>query len=480
MGEIVIKERLNVCFIGHVDSGKSTTVGNLAYQLGCVDQRKMDKLRKEAEEKGKGTFSYAFVTDRNEAERDRGITITTTLIKIETGKYALNVIDCPGHKDFIKNMVTGTSQADCAVVMVPSASGEFESAVSAGGTLKEHMMICGILGVPKLVICINKMDTIPAEDGQQERRYKEVVDEMLRLAKSTHPDKDPIVLPISGYQGINIIEKGEKFGWFKGWQSNTGKGEKVFTLEGALNYQKIPLRPTEKHLRMPLNDTIQVKGIGTVLTGQVVSGKLSQNQDVLILPCDVLGTVKSLEIHKVAVNEAPAGENCGFVLKITQGTLEHVKTGHVLSSNRNEECLKLSYAAKANILIVNHPKGIKQGYTPIMDCGTSHVPVKFEHFLSKAAKKGNELIPKPDIVFKGERVTVVIIPQKPCIMEPRTVTPQLGRLAIRDGGKIVGIGAVEEILTALQIKDMGVHEKDKKGEIKKEINTKAKPTRRQG
>lgn len=462
------KERLNVCFIGHVDSGKSTTVGNLAFQLGCVDARRMEKLKKEAEEKGKGTFSFAFVTDRNEAERDRGITITTTLIKIETGKYALNVIDCPGHKDFIKNMVTGTSQADCATVMVPCAKGEFESAIS-GGTLREHIMISGILGVPKLIFCVNKMDTIPEE--MQEGRFNEVSDEMRRIAKTIHPDKDPIIIPISGYQGINIINKGAKFAWFKGWESQTGKGERVFTLESAFDYQSVPPRPIDKPLRMPLNDNIQVKGIGTVLTGQVISGKLVQGQQVTILPCNVIGEVKSLEIHKMAVPEALAGENCGFVLKITSGNIDHVKTGHVLSSTK-QDTVKLSHGAKAKIIIVDHPKGIKKGYTPVMDVGTCHVPVRIAQLVSKKAKGSKDDVLNPDIAFKGDNVTAIIIPQKPCIMEPRTCTPQLGRLALRDGGKIVGIGAVEEILTQEVLVTMGLIEDAKAGAAKTRLRQK--------
>ncbi|KAM0674507.1 Ef1a-f2p [Gurleya vavrai] len=452
------KEKLSICFIGHVDSGKSTTVGNLAYQLGFVDQRKMDKLKKEAELKGKTSFHYAFVTDKNEAERDRGITITTTLIKIETGKYNLNVIDCPGHKDFIKNMVTGTAQADVGVVIVPSAEGEFESAIS-GGTLRDHIMISGVLGVKNLIVCVNKLDTIP--EANQEKRFSEVRNEMFNIINTIHPDKNPIILPISGICGINIIDKGEKFSWFKGWKKTAEDPTSVITLEGALDFQTVPPRLTNKPLRVPLNDSLKVPGIGTVLTGQVIAGKLTPGMQVVVHPSGVYGEIKSLEVHKQAVPEVLAGENCGFVLKVTKGDTAHIKAGHVLSDIKNNP-VKLVSGAKANIIIVEHPKGVKRGYCPVMDLGTSHVPVKLAKLISKKCKGVAEPVLEPIIVEKGETVAAVIMPQKPCVMEGIKENAQLGRLALRDGGRIVGIGAIMSTMTDEELKTEGCIEEEKK------------------
>ncbi|KAM0678114.1 Elongation factor 1-alpha 1 [Binucleata daphniae] len=445
------KEKLSICFIGHVDSGKSTTVGNLAFQLGAVDQRKMDKLKKEAELKGKQSFHYAFVTDKNEAERDRGITITTTLIKIETNRYNLNVIDCPGHKDFIKNMVTGTAQADVGVVIVPSAEGEFESAIS-GGTLRDHIMISGVLGVKSLIVCVNKLDTIAPD--MQEKRFNEVRNEMFNIINTIHPDKNPIILPISGIMGINIVEKGEKFGWYKGWKKTPEQEVPVTSLEGALDFQTVPPRNNDKPLRVPLNDSLKVPGIGTVLTGQVIAGKLTPGMQVVVQPSQVYGEIKSLEIHKQAVPEVLSGENCGFVLKVTKGDTAHIKSGHVLSDIKNNP-VKLANGAQANIIIVEHPKGVKKGYCPVMDLGTSHVPVKLAKLISKKMKGIAEAVTDPAIVEKGETVTAIIMPQKPCVMEGIKENAQLGRLALRDGGKIVGIGAIVKTMTDEQLKAEG-------------------------
>lgn len=448
------KERLNVCFIGHVDSGKSTTVGNFACQMGGIDKRRLEKLEKEAKEMGKGSFYLAHICDKAKAEQERGITINTTLIKIETNRYSLNVIDCPGHKDFIKNMVTGTSQADVGIVIVPAGAGEFEGAL-AGGVMKEHIIISGVLGVPKLMFLINKIDKVPAEE--QERRYAEICNELKAIAKGNHPDKNPICLPISAYHNINLSAKSPGLDWFKGWEGVdpvTKAPVMITNLEAALDYQTIPERPINKPLRVLLNDSLKISGIGTVLTGQVVSGTLSVGQQVCVSPCDIKGEIKSLEIHKKSVPSVPAGENCGFVFKATSGDASFIKTGYVLCDATNEP-LKPSPGAKAKVIIIDHPKGVKVGYTPVMDLGTSHVPVKLSKFLSKRPKGAKEEIPDPDIALKGETLTAVIVPQKQCAMESTKSTPQLGRLAMRDGGRVVGLGAIGGIFSDAELIAMG-------------------------
>lgn len=432
------KPILNVCFIGHVDSGKSTTVGNLAYQLGAVDPRKMDKLKKEAEERGRGTFSYAYVMDMSAAERDRGITITTSLMKLETKKHMLNVIDCPGHQDFIKNMVTGAAQADVGVVLVPCATGEFESCIS-GGTLKDHIMISGVLGCKKLIVCVNKVDTI--EESKRESRFDEVAKEMKGIISKSHPDKNPIIIPISGYHGINIVDDGEKFAWFKGHALS--EDQKIFTLEGALNSQVPPPRPTDKPLRMPIDSVHKIPGIGMVYTGRVSTGAIKPGMTISVQPTGVVAECKTLEIHKQAKTQVVSGENCGVALKApTKGNTTLIKPGHVFSDAKNEPC-EIAEAAKAKIVVVEHPKGIKPGYCPVMDLGTHHVPCQITKFFSKRMPGVKEEIQSPDVVSKGENVTCIIHPMKQVVMETLKECPSLARFALRDGGRIVGIGAIE-------------------------------------
>lgn len=440
------KPILNVCFIGHVDSGKSTTVGNLAFQLGAIDARKMEKLKKEAEERGRGTFSYAYVMDLSAAERERGITITTSLMKLETTKHLLNVIDCPGHQDFIKNMVTGAAQADVGVVLVPCAKGEFESCIS-GGTLKDHIMISGVLGCRKLIVCVNKVDTI--EKDNQAARFDEVAKEMTAIISKSHPDKNPIIIPISGYLGINIIENGEKFSWFKGWlpEKATENDKPIFTLEGALNYQIPPPRPIDKPLRLPIDSIHKISGIGMVYTGRVSVGTIKPSMAISCQPTGVIAECKTLEIHRQSKTEVVSGENCGLALKApTKGNAGTIKPGHVFSDNKNAPC-KLYKGARAKIVVVEHPKGIKVGYCPVMDLGTNHVPCQITRFYSKRIPGVKEEVPSPEVVQKGENVTCMIRPQKDIVMETLKECASLARFALRDGGRIVGIGAIEQCFT---------------------------------
>jgi len=364
-------------------------------------------------------------------------------------------------------MVTGTSQADVGVVIIPSARGEFESAIS-GGTLKDHIMISGVLGVKKLILCINKMDTIPKEE--QESRFNEVSAEMRSVVMGIHPDKDPLIIPISGYQGINVVEKGLRFEWFKGWSSKGDPERKVFTLEGALDYQSVPPRPIDKPLRVCINDCLKISGIGTVLTGQVVSGKLSLGMSVNVMPAGVFGEIKSLEVHKTPVPEVLSGENCGFVLKVTKGDTAMIKTGNVLSNSKAKPVV-MSRGARCKIVVVDHPKGIKMGYTPVMDIATSHVPARIAKLLSRKAK-GVDQIENPEIVIKGDNAVVVIMPQKECVMEGMKETQALGRLALRDGGRIVAIGCVDEVLSDDELKKMDCEVK--KGEKKVEVKSEKK------
>lgn len=470
------KPILNVCFIGHVDSGKSTTVGNLAFQLGAIDPRKMEKLKKEAADRGRSTFSYAYVMDMSVAERDRGITITTSLMKLETSMHMLNVIDCPGHKDFIKNMVTGAAQADVGVVLVPCATNEFESCIS-GGTLKDHIMISGVLGCRKLIVCINKCDMVDA--SRMEARFDEVKSEMLNIIAKCHPDKDPIVIPISGFNGINIVEKGEKYAWFKGWKpKNKADATPIFTLEGALNAQIPPPRLTDKPLRMPIDTVHKISGVGMVCTGRVSSGVMRPGMVVSVQPADVVAEIKTLEVHKTPRSEVLSGENCGVALKaVSKGNITQIKPGHVMSDMKNTPAV-ICEAARAKVIVVEHPKGIKPGYSPMMDIGTDHVPCQLSKFLYKKIHGVSEEISNPDVVSKGENVTCIIHPTRPTVMETIKEMPPFARFALRDGGRIVGIGAIDKKYTKEEFEKEVMVDKEKGEDAASKSKKEAEPIRR--
>ncbi|EPR79551.1 Translation elongation factor 1 alpha [Spraguea lophii 42_110] len=460
------KPVLNACFLGHVDSGKSTTLGHFAYKKGAVDERKMDKLRKEASLKGRDSFEYAFVGDQSEAERARGISITVTLIKVETKKLQINCLDCPGHRDFLKNMIKGAAQADVGVVLVPSSSNEFEAAIS-GGTLRDHIMTAGVLGVKRMIICVNKLDTIPEAD--RERRFNEVKDEMKRIATRVHPDKDPIVLPISGLMGTNIVDDAPKFEWFKGWKSAKGETGPVFTLEEAFNTMTPPARPNDQPLRLQISGVLKVQGIGVVATGRIDSGTLKPNMNLIIQPSGVVVDTKTVETHKTQRTEIFSGENCGISFKQpTKGKIEAIKPGDVISDTKCNPAIAC-HGAKAKVIIVEHPKGIREGYAPVMDIGVHHVPVKIEKILSKRVPGVKEEVPSPDLVSKGESGVFIIRSTKPVVFEDVKTFPTLARFALRDSARIVGIGAVEVKYTKEEFeKEFPAKEnkKDKGGDAK--------------
>jgi elongation factor 1-alpha len=278
------KVHLSMVVIGHVDSGKSTTTGHLIYKCGGISKRDLDKLEDEAKKLNKESFKFAFVMDRLKASRDRGITIDISLWKFNTPRFNYTIIDAPGHRDFIKNMITGTSQADCALLMISSSKGEFEAGFSADGQTREHILLAYTLGVKQIIVAINKIDTIE----YSEERYdyiKNVVGDFLK--KIGYDPTKILFVPISGWTGDNMIEKSQNIGWYNGP-----------TLIEALDTIVPPRRPTEKPLRIPVQDVYKIEGIGTVPVGRVETGTLRPKMNVTFAPSGLTSEIKSIEMHK--------------------------------------------------------------------------------------------------------------------------------------------------------------------------------------
>jgi elongation factor 1-alpha len=269
------KVHINIVVIGHVDSGKSTTTGHLIYKCGGIDKRTIEKFEKEANDMGKGSFKYAWVLDKLKAERERGITIDIALWKFESPKYYFTIIDAPGHRDFIKNMITGTSQADVAVLVIASPQGEFEAGISKDGQTREHALLAYTLGVKQIIVAVNKMDEKTV--NFKEDRYEEIKKEVSAYLKKVgyNPDKVPFV-PISGWNGDNMIEKSPSLPWYKGP-----------TLLEALDSVEPPKRPFDKPLRLPLQDVYKIGGIGTVPVGRVETGILRPGTVVTFSPAGI-------------------------------------------------------------------------------------------------------------------------------------------------------------------------------------------------
>merc|ERR1711929_5357 len=437
------KMHINVVVIGHVDAGKSTSTGHLIYKCGGIDKRAIEKFEKEAAEMGKGSFKYAWVLDKLKAERERGITIDIALWKFETNKFYVTIIDAPGHRDFIKNMITGTSQADCAVLIVAAGVGEFEAGISKNGQTREHALLAFTLGVKQLIIGVNKMDS--TEPPYSQKRFEEISSEVSNYVKKVgYNPKGVAFVPISGWHGDNMIEPSTNMSWYKGWNKEVKEGKfSGKTMFEALDAVIPPTRPTDKPLRLPLQDVYKIGGIGTVPVGRVETGIIKPGMVITFAPNQLTTEVKSVEMHHEALSEAVPGDNVGFNVKNV--SVKDIKRGYVASDSKN----KPAFAAKdftAQVIVLNHPGQICNGYSPVLDCHTAHIACKFNEIKEKIDRRtGKATESNPKSIKSGDAGIVELIPSKPMCVEPFVDFPPLGRFAVRDMRQTVAVGVIKAV-----------------------------------
>jgi len=425
------KVHINVVVIGHVDSGKSTTTGHLIYKCGGIDKRVIEKFEKEAADMGKGSFKYAWVLDKLKAERERGITIDIALWKFESAKYYFTIIDAPGHRDFIKNMITGTSQADLAVLIVASSTGEFEAGISKDGQTREHALLAFTLGVKQMRVAMNKMDNTTPPFC--ENRYNEIKAEVSNFLKKTgyEPDKIPFI-PISGFHGDNMIENSPNMPWYKGPN-----------LLDSLDSAKPPKRPMDKPLRLPLQDVYKIGGIGTVPVGRVETGIIKPGMVVTFAPNGVTTEVKSVEMHHESMPEAVPGDNVGFNIKNV--SVKDIRRGNVASDSKNDPA-KETADFEAQVIVMEHPGQISNGYTPVLDCHTAHIACKFAELTEKLDRRTSAKTEDfPKFVKKGDACMVIMVPTKPMCVESFKDYAPLGRFAVRDMRQTVAVGVIKKV-----------------------------------
>jgi len=437
------KIHISIVVVGHVDSGKSTTTGHLIYKCGGIDKRTIEKFEKESSEMGKGSFKYAWVLDKLKAERERGITIDIALWKFETNKFYVTIIDAPGHRDFIKNMITGTSQADCAVLIVAAGTGEFEAGISKNGQTREHVLLCFTLGVKQLIVAVNKMDS--TDPKYSEARFGEITKEVRAYVKKVGYNPEAVaMIPISGFHGDNMLEKSTNMDWWKKQKIDT-KGAKFEyeTLFDALDGITPPTRPLDKALRLPLQDVYKIGGIGTVPVGRVETGIIKPGMVVNFAPNGPTTEVKSVEMHHEALSEAVPGDNVGFNVKNV--SVKEVKRGNVCSDSKSDPA-KEAASFDAQVIVLNHPGQIQAGYAPVLDCHTAHIACKFGELLTKIDRRtGKSLEDNPKFVKSGDSCMVKMIPSKPMCVESFQEYPPLGRFAVRDMKQTVAVGVIKAV-----------------------------------
>ena len=414
------KPHINVVFIGHVDHGKSTTVGRLLYDSGNIDEQAMRKLKEKAEQLGKGGFEFAFVMDNLKEERERGVTIDLAHKKFVTSKFEYTIIDAPGHKDFIKNMITGASQADVGILVVAASEGVKEQT-------KEHIWLARTLGVNQIAVAINKMDAVN-HDESKFNKVKEEVSQVLKTAGYKVNEVNFIAL--SSLKGENIIKRTDNMPWYKGP-----------TLIELLDMFKEPEKPTQLPLRLPIQDVYNITGIGVVPVGRVETGIMKVNDKVIIVPGregkGVKGEVKSIEMHHEQVTEAIPGDNIGFSVRGIGK--KDIARGDVLGHENNVPTIATEFTAQ--IIVLNHPTVLTVGYTPVFHVHTAQVACQFTELVSKMDPTTGQIIQeKPDMLKNGDAAIVKLKPQKPMVIEKQKDIPHMSRFAIRDAGSTVAAG----------------------------------------
>jgi elongation factor 1-alpha len=424
------KPHLNLVVIGHVDHGKSTTVGHLFSLTGAIDERTAKTYEEEAKKIGKETFKFAWVLDKLKEERERGLTIDVAYLKFETPKYFFTIIDAPGHRDFIKNMITGASQSDAAILLVSAKRGEFEAGIGPGGQTREHAFLAYTLGVNQMVVAINKMDD-PSVDWKQER-YDEIKNEITRILKMSgfNPEKIHFV-PTSGWTGDNLAKRSEHMSWYKGP-----------TLFEALDEMEVPAKPVNKPLRIPIQDIYTITGIGSVPVGRVETGVLKEGDTVVFMPSKVQSLVKSIETHHVKVPKALPGDNIGF--NVRGVSKKDVHRGDVAGHPDNPPTVAREFIGQ--IIVIHHPTAIAAGYSPVLHSNTGQISCRFKELISKLDPRTGQVVEKnPAFLKTGDGAVVRFEPIQPIAVETYSDFPELGRFAIRDMGTTVAAGVIKEI-----------------------------------
>ncbi|MDD5012512.1 MAG: translation elongation factor EF-1 subunit alpha [Candidatus Nanoarchaeia archaeon] len=419
------KPNMNVVFVGHVDAGKSTTVGRLLFDSGVVSEQEMKKLREEAEKHGKAGFEFAFVMDKIKEERERGVTIDLAYKKIMTDKFQVTIIDAPGHRDFVKNMITGASQADAAFLVVAGTTG-------IEPQTKEHLWLLRTMGVQNLAVAVNKMDAINFDKA----KFEKIKEDVSALLKTVGYKLEKVnFIPCSGLKGDNVFKKSPNLPWYNGP-----------TITGQIDLFPVPELPTNLPMRMPVQDVYEITGIGTVPVGKIETGIMKVGQKVIVLPGrsgkGVPGEVKTIEMHHESMPEALAGDNVG--INIRGVGKKDIARGDVICAA--EKPITIVEEFIAQIAVINHPTVLAKGYTPVFHVHTAQVPCQFIELIEQIdPKTGQALKTNPDFLKNGDVAKVRIKPQGNLCLETQKENPFMSRFAVRDAGATVAAGVCIEI-----------------------------------
>ncbi len=419
------KPHINVITAGHVDHGKSTLIGRLLFDSGSLSDQELRKLKEKAKELKKETFEFAFVMDQLKEERERGLTIDLMYKPIQTDKLYITIIDVPGHRDFIKNMITGASQADAAILVVSAKDGVQEQT-------KEHLYLAKVLGIAQLVVAVNKMDAV----DYKEDKFNEVKEQVGKILTTLGYKMDDVpFIPVSAYVGDNVVKKSDKLSWFKG----------PLLVEALDQTFEAPKKPVDKPLRLPVQDVYTITGVGTVPVGRVETGILKPGDKIVFMPSGAKGEVKSIEMHHKQLDKAEPGDNVGF--NVRGVAKNEIRRGDVVGHDKNPPTVAKEFTGQ--IIVLQHPTVVTKGYTPVFHTHTAHVACKITEIVKKIdPKSGATIKEKPDMLKSGDAAVIKVEPTHPLAIEKQSDFPQLAKFAIRDMGKTVAAGIIIDLVKA--------------------------------
>nr|XP_039256650.1 HBS1-like protein [Styela clava] len=427
------KPLISMVVIGHVDAGKSTLMGHILYQSGEVSKRAMHKYEQESRKIGKASFAYAWVLDETGEERSRGVTMDVGLTRFETKNRVITLMDAPGHKDFIPNMITGASQADVAVLVINATTGEFEAGFDLGGQTREHSLLVRSLGIAQLAVAINKLDTV----GWSQKRFNDIVSKLSSFLKQAgFKDSDVTFVPVSGLLGQNLTKLGtdEKLtSWYKGP-----------CLVDVIDKFKPPQRPVDYPLRFCVTDVVRGQGTGINVSGKVETGGVKVGSKVVVLPAGEQSLVKGIEFHDGARAEVVlAGDHA--TLTCHGVDIMKIHTGNVLSDIKNP--IPVVSRFQARIIIFNIAVPITRGFPVELHYKAASEPAVIKRLLSVLHKSTGEVVAKkPKVILKGQNVMVQMMTHRPICIEEYHKVKEMGRFTLRYGGSTIAAGVVTDVL----------------------------------
>ncbi|EGW32816.1 uncharacterized protein SPAPADRAFT_60161 [Spathaspora passalidarum NRRL Y-27907] len=426
------KDHVSIIFMGHVDAGKSTMGGNILYLTGSVDKRTVEKYEREAKDAGRQGWYLSWVMDTNKEERNDGKTIEVGKAYFETDKRRYTILDAPGHKMYVSEMIGGASQADVGILVISARKGEYETGFEKGGQTREHALLAKTQGVNKIIVVVNKMDD-PTVDWSEER-YNECTTKLGLFLKGIGYNKDDIVyMPVSGYTGAGLKDRVDPkvCPWYSG----------PALLEYLDNMEHLN-RKINGHFMLPISG--KMKDMGTVVEGKIESGHIRKNGNLLLMPNKT--SVEVLTIYNETEQEcdvAYSGEQVRLRLKGVEE--EDLQPGYVLTSPQFP--VKTVTKFEAQIAIVELKSILSNGFSCVMHLHTAIEEVKFVELKHKLEKGTNRKSKKPPaFAKKGMKIIAVLEVNELICAETYNNYPQLGRFTLRDQGTTIAIGKITKLL----------------------------------